>query len=314
MSSQLRYDRQSLVADTRTQPGCTVATGLLACIASLQHTISGMQFRRIFRRLEFNRRGGAFSTEPFVMSQAADRPFDDSLEAAKLRALAEFAAGAGHEINNPLATIIGYAQQLLANETDPDRRHALATIGGQALRIRDMIGDVMLFARPPTPKPIPLDLGAVLLEIVEKFATEIEAAGILLETEISGPVEVFADPVQTRVAASAVIRNALEATSPGGRISCAAYVATELGKGYGVLSVCDSGHGLSDCNREHLFDPFYSGRQAGRGLGFGLSKAWRIVTNHGGRIEVASPAAGGTQFTLYWPAKRIDNLTENPAG
>lgn len=224
------------------------------------------------------------------------------LEAAKLRSLAEFAAGAGHEINNPLATIIGYAQQLLAAETDPDRRHALATIGGQALRIRDMIGDVMLFARPPQPKSVSLDVSAVLCEVAAKFSGDAAAAGVSLEIRAATPVSAMADPAQVRVATAAVIRNAVEATTSGGRIC----VSTErrddaLGR-WAVVVVRDTGQGLSASDREHLFDPFYSGRQAGRGLGFGLSKAWRIVTLHGGRIEVAAPAGGGAEFTVYWPA------------
>ena len=73
-------------------------------------------------------------------------------DAAKLEALAEFAAGAGHEINNPLATIIGRAQLLLKDERDPQRRQMLLAIGAQAYRIRDMIGDAMLFGRPPSPE------------------------------------------------------------------------------------------------------------------------------------------------------------------
>src|SRR3974390_1641179 len=95
---------------------------------------------------------------------------------AKLRALAEFAAGAGHEINNPVATIVGYVQQLLADERDPDRRHALATIGAQAYRIRDMIGDCMLFARPPQPQPEPLELAAVVREVAGRFAPDAQEA------------------------------------------------------------------------------------------------------------------------------------------
>ena len=84
-------------------------------------------------------------------------PSDDSTafvlpDAAKLEALAEFAAGAGHEINNPLATIIGRAQLLLKDERDPQRRQMLLSIGAQAYRIRDMIGDAMLFGRPPAPE------------------------------------------------------------------------------------------------------------------------------------------------------------------
>ncbi|MDF1743086.1 MAG: histidine kinase dimerization/phospho-acceptor domain-containing protein, partial [Gimesia sp.] len=79
----------------------------------------------------------------------------------KLEAMAEFAAGAGHEINNPVATIVGRVQMLLKGETDPDRRQSLATIGGQAYRVRDMIGDAMLFARPPDPRPVSLNFQSV---------------------------------------------------------------------------------------------------------------------------------------------------------
>src|SRR6267142_1449058 len=103
------------------------------------------------------------------------------IDELKLRALAEFAAGAGHEINNPVATIVGYAQQLLAGETDPDRRHALATIGAQAYRIRDMIGDIMLFARPPAPNPRHIELSEVLREVVGKTSDEARGAAIRVE-------------------------------------------------------------------------------------------------------------------------------------
>src|SRR5689334_16976870 len=100
-----------------------------------------------------------------MISENSSADVDRQLVELKLRALGEFAAGAGHEINNPIATIVGYAQQLLAGESDPDRRHALATIGAQAYRIRDMIGDCMLFARPPEPRPVSLDLSSVVREV-----------------------------------------------------------------------------------------------------------------------------------------------------
>ncbi len=65
----------------------------------------------------------------------------------------------------------------------------------------------------------------------------------------------------------------------------------------------DDGPGLRPEERRHVFDPFYSARQAGRGLGLGLSKAWRIVTNHGGRIEVQSQPGRGATFTIVWPGE-----------
>jgi signal transduction histidine kinase len=223
------------------------------------------------------------------------------IDDVKLRALAEFAAGAGHEINNPVATIVGYAQQLLAGETDPDCRHALATIGAQAYRIRDMIGDVMLFARPPQPRPQDLDLAFVIHEIVSKLADEALAAAVNIHVQAEGLIPILADPVQLRIVISSLLRNSFEALGQGGNVMISASTIEELGKSTVRFSVADDGPGLSDTEREHLFDPFYSGRQAGRGLGFGLSKVWRIVTLHEGRIEVDLPAAGGVAFAIHWP-------------
>jgi signal transduction histidine kinase len=69
-----------------------------------------------------------------------------------------------------------------------------------------------------------------------------------------------------------------------------------------LLSVSDTGPGIPDHIRPHIFDPFFSGREAGRGLGLGLSKAWRIVEMHGGRMEVESNAPNGAKFTIALPA------------
>jgi signal transduction histidine kinase len=237
--------------------------------------------------------------------QDSNRPDEDpKLTELKLRALAEFAAGAGHEINNPVATIAGYAQQLLADETDRDRRHALATIGAQAYRIRDMIGDVMLFARPPQPRPEPIDLTAAVGDVVSKFADEARVSGVHIQFDATGEAPVFADPVQLRVVVSSLLRNCLDAMGSGGRVTFTIHSVHESGRRWAQLTIVDNGPGLSDAEREHLFDPYFSGRQAGRGLGFGLPKAWRIITLHGGWIDVEAPASGGVTFIVHWPAER----------
>jgi signal transduction histidine kinase len=234
--------------------------------------------------------------------EAADDGHLDNFEGAKLAALAEFAAGAGHEINNPLATISGRVQLLLRTESDPERRRALATIGGQAARIRDMIGDLMLFARPPVPAPRQLDLNEVVGDVAVALADKLAESDCRLKVETNGRPEIWADRGQLEVVISCLLQNSIEASARRGVIRVALQAIQDGDQAMALFRVSDEGCGIDDRVRDHLFDPFFSGRPAGRGLGFGLSKCWRIVTNHGGKISVASAPGGATTFEVTWPA------------
>lgn len=225
----------------------------------------------------------------------------------KLEAMAEFAAGAGHEINNPVATIVGRVQMLLKSETDPERRQALSTIGGQAYRVRDMIGDAMLFARPPAPRPETLSLSQTIDDVLVSLQEEINQGKVQLEVNIAESLSLYADETQWKVVLSNLLLNSLQAMEAGGQIKISASpLETESGP-FIHLKVIDEGAGLTEEERIHLFDPFYSARQAGRGLGFGLSKCWRIATQHGATIAAETNSDRGVTFHLYWPAEKPDN-------
>jgi signal transduction histidine kinase len=241
-------------------------------------------------------------SSPRPPTDVPTRGFAHALEQAKLAALAEFAAGAGHEINNPLGSILIASEKLLRDESNPERRRLLATIGGQALRIRDMIGDLMLFANPPPPALADLELAAEVRSVAARFNENLSARDIHLQLAAATEVPIHADPVQLAVVISELLRNAIDAVPDGGRISIAANAVRDEHLQWALLTVADNGRGLSETERAHLFDPFFSGRQAGRGLGFGLCKVWRIVTHHGGQIRVSSPDEGGTEMTVRWPA------------
>jgi signal transduction histidine kinase len=106
-----------------------------------------------------------------------------------------------------------------------------------------------------------------------------------------------ADATQLSVAIRALIQNSLEALSTGGRIELSA----TTNRKYATITVSDDGPGIPPDIRPHIFEPFFSGREAGRGLGFGLSKCWRIVTDHGGEISVEKLLPQGAVFRLQLP-------------
>ncbi len=224
----------------------------------------------------------------------------DRLNHLKLRAVAELAAGAGHEINNPLAVISGQAQYLLRTEENLGRVRALERIIAQSKRIHELLKDLMLYARPPQLKRKQVNLPKLVrkaIEALEDFALE---RGVNLNGEESARrISLHADPALLEVAVSSLIRNAIEAAPAGGW----ARVAIEVPRSGPVeIIVEDNGPGLTAAQREHLFDPFYCGRSAGRGSGLGLSKSWRIAQLHGGEIRFEPLTPQGTRFVLALPA------------
>lgn len=233
--------------------------------------------------------------------------FDRELETAKLEAIKAFAYGASHEINNPLANISTRAQTLLREERDPERRRKLAVINMQAFRAHELIADLMLFARPPALVLSAVDLVSLADQVVAELKVEaVSQQTVLVRLPVAAPVNVVADPNHLSAALRALCTNALEAVRFGGRVevSVAGGVTGPTdsdGRAWAEIVVADTGAGIEPEVRRHLFDPYFSGREAGRGLGLGLAKSWRIVVEHGGRIDVDSPPDGGAVFRIRLP-------------
>ena len=237
-----------------------------------------------------------------LLSRAANRSVlipDSRL----LEAMAEYAAGAGHEINNPLGSILGQTQLLLKSDPSAERRQTYEMIGAQAWRIRDMIGNSMLFARPPRPQKTDLNLVETSQAVVQSLRKDAEASGIELELITkSEHIGLTADRAQLGTLMSQLVRNSIEALRGMGRSgTISVSLRDELPRAV-EISVIDDGPGIvSEDVRRHMFNPFYSGRSAGRGLGFGLCLAWQIVRMHDGLILHETPSTGGTAFHVALP-------------
>lgn len=267
------------------------------------------------------------ATSPISAGLLPDGTLPGLLEQEKLESLAEFAAGAGHEINNPLAVISGRAQLLLKSEQDATRRRDLLNIRAQAVRIHEMIAGMMFFARPPQPQRTKIDLSQLLSTLRDDLSEQATARGIELEfLGIGTPLPLVADGAQVAAALRAVYDNGLFALAEGGRIvtevlplrvgtpASGAQAADSARQPHAFqISITDTGPGISPEIRRHLFDPYFSGRQSGRGLGMGLSKAWRIVQQHAGSLEVRSESGHGATFVITLPVAGARSLpTDSP--
>jgi signal transduction histidine kinase len=230
------------------------------------------------------------------------------LQAGKLVALAEFSAGAGHEINNPLAVISGQAQYLLSHESDwftedaeDAPRKALEAIVTQTRRIHGILRDLMQFAKPAPPCPGWVDLPALLGEAASSLGELAALRRVRIEVALQPErLPVYADAGQLRTALSCLLRNAIEAAPTDG---WARLVLRRPVEGEAIeVAIEDNGPGPEPAQRPHLFDPFYSGRTAGRGRGLGLSIAWRLTQLQGGDVRLDPPRRHEpTRFVLTLP-------------
>lgn len=226
----------------------------------------------------------------------------ESLRLAKLSALAEFAAGAGHEINNPLAVISGQAQYILSHKEDwlasdeeESSHEALAKIIGQTKRIHAILRELHQFARPSAPRLANTDLVALLRDVAAAHGVEFAPP--------SEPVGVRIDAEQVKTALGCLVRNALEAIPSGGWVRLSVAVGSQV-----EVHVEDSGPGPRAEQIPHLFDPFFCGRSAGRGKGLGLPVAWRLAQQQGGDVAYAPRAEQPTRFTLFLPRPEAATL------
>jgi signal transduction histidine kinase len=242
--------------------------------------------------------------EQIAPSQTEEIPSPASSIPARsepIEALAELAAGAAHELNNPLAVVSGRAQLLADAETDPEKKEILNQIHDAADRACAVIQDLMGFAEPPRPRPTETDVRSMIDEALQLAARKTNAEHINVQVEVADNAkEVFADSAQIASAVANIVTNAVESyRGELGPIKIAANPAqpNKMVK----LQVMDLGCGMDAQAVKKAAQPFYSAKIAGRKRGMGLAYAARFVQINGGTLDIESSPGVGTTVTILLP-------------
>ena len=242
------------------------------------------------------------------LAQINRRLVDSQAEVARMRSLAmvgEMAAGAAHELNNPLAVISGCAQLLQRDGENEQTCRSAEVISEHAHRASAIVTELMDYAKPTAPEPTVWPIEQLLGEIRQRWLDEkaLPEKQFLLIVSDDAP-KIRADATQMRKLFDEVIRNAVEAMrqtpNPLLIVNCWGDVADEMV----VVKIEDNGIGMTADVAERAMDPFFSSRPAGRGRGLGLSRAARYAQINGGRIRLSSRANEGTAVLVSLPAAR----------
>ena len=218
----------------------------------------------------------------------------------RLAGIGRLAANIAHEIRNPLASISGSVEVLRRLPgADPETRNLVDIAVREVDRVNALITSLLDYARPRSEERQQMDLGELVNDIAKIFEQECRAKDVQLHVHSQPGVLVEAASGQLQQVLWNLLRNAVEAMPSGGTI----YLAAALGPTpppEAILMVRDTGIGIAEADLDHIFEPFFSRKPDGTGLG--LATTARIVEDHKGSIEVKSQLGRGTIFTIRLPA------------
>lgn len=240
------------------------------------------------------------------LAEASRKAGEAQREAANQRLIdtvTAMAAGAAHELNNPLTVISGRAQALAMKIADADTKKSLDAISAHARAASDIVSELMAFANSPVPEPANVDLAGCINEVASELGASellVGTRGVELPTDIP---QVRFDRERLRDVFREILRNSLEATDAESR-RLAIKAAYDPAEEQVVVSVIDNGRGMTAEVLGRAMDPFYSHRSAGRSRGLGLARVRRWMLLGGGDVQLESKPDVGTRVVLRLPAAR----------
>jgi signal transduction histidine kinase len=222
--------------------------------------------------------------------------------AEKLAAIGTLTAGLSHEIKNPLNAaslqllVLDRRVRKLPEQTQTELRQPLMLVQGEIARLNALLEEFLDFARPRELDAATFDLAAVLTQVADLEAVEAERVGVRIERSFPSTLTTNGEERRLQQVVLNLVRNAIQATPTGGVVRIEGHDGDEV-----RVAVEDSGPGISDEHRKHIFEPFYTTKASGSGLGLPLVHS--IVEQHGGSIAVESGTLGGARFVVHLPRR-----------
>ena len=225
------------------------------------------------------------------------------IQAAKLAAVGEMAAGIAHELNNPLTSVMGFAELVLEDMSEgSESRQDLETVIREARRARDVVRRLLDFARQSESSRARASLNEVVEDVVALSRHLIHTSGIELKIDLEKELPwVLIDSNQMKQVLINLVHNALQAMPDGGEMEIKTSNASRNNRDWVTVSVQDTGVGIPQLEQARIFEPFYTTKGNQGGTGLGLSVTYGIITDHGGQIDVTSQPDAGAKFTVWLP-------------
>lgn len=230
--------------------------------------------------------------------------------ADRLATIGQLASGVAHELNEPLGSILGFAQLLAKRPRMPrDARNDLARIEAAALHARDIIRKLMVFARQSPPCYGTVNLNRLIEESAGLWMWRCEDGSITVRYDLDPSLpSLVADEGQLRQVVTNLVVNAVQAMPEGGVLT----ISTAHQRDHVELSVTDTGIGIAPEWLPHIFDPFFTTKDVDQGTGLGLSVVHGIIAAHGGKTRVDSRVGRGTRLSAYLPIRRDPAVDQVP--
>lgn len=225
------------------------------------------------------------------------------LQAAKLAAVGEMAAGIAHELNNPLTTVTGFSEIVLGElPEDSSSRKEMEMVLREARRASDVVRRLLDFSRQGSYSRTRADLNEVVNDVIALTRHLIQNSNVSLTLRLDESLPwVSIDSNQMKQVLLNLIHNALQAMKEGGELQVRTLQKERDSRKWVVMSVRDSGVGIDAEEQARIFEPFYTTKADQGGTGLGLSVTYGIVADHGGTIEITSEPGGGSLFEVWLP-------------